>query len=129
MAGSALRWKIKPLLVLAAMSAILFVATIKLFQHTTVLRAHINEAFVEDESNNMLDGNNLREKPVEELINWDEPSGQVNPNNPGEGGHPVNIGPDEKGKAEKSYAEYGFNQYVSDKISLHRSLEDVRPTE
>ncbi|KAK3736639.1 hypothetical protein QZH41_017027 [Actinostola sp. cb2023] len=45
---------------------------------------------------------------------------------PGENGEPVKTNPAEETKKQDAYAEYGFNQYVSDKISLERSIIDTR---
>ena len=58
---------------------------------------------------------------------WDEPEGISNPDGPGERGAPVMSLPEEKSQIEASYKEYGFNQYVSDKISFYRSVPDIRP--
>lgn len=57
---------------------------------------------------------------------WPELNGPFNRNDPGEGGIAVSITAGEELLKNKAYAEYGFNQYVSDKISLHRSLPDPR---
>ena len=45
---------------------------------------------------------------------------------PGENGEPVDTKPEETGEKDKAYSLYGFNQYISDKISLARSLPDTR---
>lgn len=45
---------------------------------------------------------------------------------PGDNGEPVETKPEDENQKSKAYGEYGFNQFVSDKISLHRSLRDVR---
>ncbi|XP_071802747.1 N-acetylgalactosaminyltransferase 7-like isoform X1 [Asterias amurensis] len=45
---------------------------------------------------------------------------------PGENGVPVRTGPGEKEAVERGIREYGFNQYVSDKISLDRNIPDLR---
>lgn len=45
---------------------------------------------------------------------------------PGENGEPVQTKPADESKKQESYSEYGFNQYVSDKISLERSIKDTR---
>jgi len=59
---------------------------------------------------------------------WDEPESKLsNPNSPGERGIPVKTSTDESEKVAAAYEEYGFNQYVSDMISLHRSVPDIRP--
>ena len=61
-------------------------------------------------------------------IRWSEPQSLLSkPENPGEKGIPVRIMANESSVIQKAYKEYGFNQYVSDKISLHRSVPDIRP--
>lgn len=47
---------------------------------------------------------------------------------PGEGGHPVTTSSEEVDKRNEAYRDYGFNQFVSDKISLNRTIPDTRPT-
>jgi len=44
----------------------------------------------------------------------------------GEFGQGVNVGDDEKEKEKEGYKKHAFNQLVSDKISVHRSLKDYR---
>ena len=44
----------------------------------------------------------------------------------GELGLGVNVGADEKEKEKEGYKKHAFNQLVSDKISVHRSLKDYR---
>ena len=44
----------------------------------------------------------------------------------GELGQGVTVGPDEKEKEKDGYKKHAFNQLVSDKISVHRSLKDYR---
>lgn len=39
------------------------------------------------------------------------------------------LGPDERKKYDDGWQDNAFNQYVSDQISLHRSLKDVRDHE
>ncbi|WAQ94377.1 GALT5-like protein [Mya arenaria] len=58
----------------------------------------------------------------------------VAPNAPGENGEGVNIdkeklSPEERKKYDDGWQNNAFNQYVSDQISLHRSLKDVRDEE
>ena len=50
-------------------------------------------------------------------------------NNPGEMGHPVSTSSEDSNKRSESYRNYGFNQFVSDKISLNRTIPDTRPKE
>lgn len=57
---------------------------------------------------------------------WPDLNGDFNPSDPGEGGVAVATNPEEDKLKNMAYAEYGFNQFVSDKISLHRSLPDTR---
>ena len=63
----------------------------------------------------------------DQYILWDQPQGKSDPNGPGENGVGVKFAPEENAKVEQSYSQYGFNQYISDQISLHRSLSDPRP--
>lgn len=48
---------------------------------------------------------------------------------PGENGEPVTTSSEDTDKRKKAYQNYGFNQYVSDQISLNRTLPDTRPKE
>ena len=57
---------------------------------------------------------------------WPDLNGNFNPSDPGEGGVAVVTKEEEERLKNMAYAEYGFNQFVSDKISLHRSLPDTR---
>lgn len=57
---------------------------------------------------------------------WPDLNGPFDPRDPGEGGIAVQTKPEEEKLKNMAYAEYGFNQYISDKISLHRSLPDSR---
>ena len=50
-------------------------------------------------------------------------------NNPGEMGQPVSTSSEDSNKRRESYRNYGFNQFVSDKISLNRTIPDTRPKE
>lgn len=67
-------------------------------------------------------------KLPEGYIFWKEPHSKLSdPNGPGQGGKSVPVTADESKKIQEAYNEYGFNQYVSDKVSLHRTVPDVRP--
>jgi len=60
---------------------------------------------------------------------WEEPNGQFNPHDPGENGGEVLTKQEDQMKINKAYTKYGFNQFVSDQISFHRSLPDPRPSQ
>ena len=64
-----------------------------------------------------------------ELKVWDEPTGITDPAGPGEQGVAVVTSAQEFEKRDLAYTLYGFNQFVSDKISYNRSLPDPRPQE
>ena len=48
---------------------------------------------------------------------------------PGEQGNPVTTSSEDNDERNKAYRNYGFNQFVSDKISLNRTIPDTRPIE
>lgn len=66
----------------------------------------------------------------EELGNYEPKTPEVPSNQPGEGGAPVLV-TDEVGLKESKRAEreYGFNTYVSDMISMNRTIPDIRMEE
>nr|CDJ83108.1 Glycosyl transferase and Ricin B lectin domain containing protein [Haemonchus contortus] len=66
----------------------------------------------------------------EELGNYEPKSPEIPSNQPGEGGAPVFV-TDEAGLQESKRAEqqYGFNTYVSDMISMNRTIPDIRMEE
>ena len=47
----------------------------------------------------------------------------------GEDGVPVYTSMEERGRADKSVREYGFNMVVSDKIAMNRTIPDTRMSE
>jgi len=47
----------------------------------------------------------------------------------GEGGAPVYTSMEERGMADRSVREYGFNMVVSDKIAMNRTIPDTRMPE
>lgn len=47
----------------------------------------------------------------------------------GEGGVPVYTSMEERGRADRSVREYGFNMVVSDKIAMNRTIPDTRMSE
>uniref|UniRef100_G1RRW8 Polypeptide N-acetylgalactosaminyltransferase n=1 Tax=Nomascus leucogenys TaxID=61853 RepID=G1RRW8_NOMLE len=47
----------------------------------------------------------------------------------GKGGLPATLSPAEEEKAKGPHEKYGYNSYLSEKISLDRSIPDYRPTE
>uniref|UniRef100_A0A8D2LRB2 Polypeptide N-acetylgalactosaminyltransferase 17 n=1 Tax=Varanus komodoensis TaxID=61221 RepID=A0A8D2LRB2_VARKO len=46
----------------------------------------------------------------------------------GKGGLPATLSPEEEEKARGAHEKYGYNSYLSEKISLDRSIPDYRPT-
>lgn len=60
------------------------------------------------------------------FANYEHKLVKRDPNLPGELGHGVTVGSSEKEKEKEGYDRHAFNQLVSDKISIHRSLEDYR---
>ncbi|XP_002740445.1 N-acetylgalactosaminyltransferase 7-like [Saccoglossus kowalevskii] len=54
------------------------------------------------------------------------PPSQEGRTGPGEYAKAVKTTPDEQKQVDRSINEYGFNQYVSDKISLDRTIKDLR---
>ncbi|EDO31035.1 predicted protein, partial [Nematostella vectensis] len=45
---------------------------------------------------------------------------------PGENGEPVETKAEDESKKDAAYSEFGFNQFVSDQISLERTISDTR---
>lgn len=58
-----------------------------------------------------------------------EPQYSPHDNGPGENGQPVTYEDWENKIVLRSIKEYSFNQYISDKISLDRSIPDLRSTQ
>ena len=58
---------------------------------------------------------------------WVPEKGLEKSSGPGDGGLPVETRSEETKESDASYAEYGFNQFISDKISLDRTIPDTRP--
>lgn len=65
-----------------------------------------------------------------EMINvedfWTPEKVKVFPKGPGTNGEPVQTDAINNPDKERAYSEYGFNQFISDKISLDRTLKDTR---
>lgn len=57
---------------------------------------------------------------------WTPEKNKVIPSGPGSNGEPVETAPENQQKKSRAYSEYGFNQFVSDQISLDRSIKDTR---
>ncbi len=58
---------------------------------------------------------------------WVPEKSLVKVTGPGDGGTPVYNSPSEDKLKQQSYVDYGFNQFISDKISLNRTVPDTRP--
>lgn len=57
---------------------------------------------------------------------WTPEKEKYTPRGPGSFGEPVETEAGSEHLKDSAYAEYGFNQYISDKISLERPLKDTR---
>lgn len=57
---------------------------------------------------------------------WTPEKNKNIPRGPGSNGQPVETEAGSEQLKDRAYAEYGFNQYISDKISLERSIKDTR---
>ncbi|XP_078576283.1 N-acetylgalactosaminyltransferase 7-like isoform X2 [Branchiostoma floridae x Branchiostoma japonicum] len=77
-------------------------------------------------------GNNVKYRPAVmkpgEMGNW-EPEPEKISDAPGEGAIPYKLGPEYKDDIDKSVKEFGFNIVASDKISLDRTIKDIRDPE
>ena len=138
MRSTAVRLKWKPLTILCFVSIILLIIALEIYSSVEVddnlslpQQDHVlEEQMIEDitDKKQLVRNAQLVEKvKTDEYTLWDEPQGTSEPSSPGENGVGVQFTPEENVKVEKSYSLYGFNQYVSDQISLHRSLSDPRP--
>lgn len=132
MGSTALRWKSKPLAGFFIVLLLLLFLSWRLLQN---VESPWSDHYVEEDvidNDVYLNSQEQKNKHTDpkksiQYVHWDEPNGPSNPGGPGEGGVGVKTSPQEYGDVEHSYSLYGFNQYVSDKISLHRSLSDPRP--
>ena len=57
---------------------------------------------------------------------WTPVKTKIVPDGAGSNGEPVQTAPENQQDKDRAYAEYGFNQYISDKISLDRTIKDTR---
>ena len=57
---------------------------------------------------------------------WTPEKVKIQPKGPGSNGEPVQTDPINNVDKDRAYAEFGFNQFISDKISLDRTLRDTR---
>ena len=57
---------------------------------------------------------------------WTPEKSNPSPKGPGLNGEPVQTSPEDEQKKDQAYREYGFNQFISDKISLDRTIKDTR---
>lgn len=83
---------------------------------------HIKEKFSEDKEEK-------ESEPTKELIDWHDYrkiEQDKERNGPGEQGVGVIIGPEEEKLKQELFMTNGFNGLASDKISLHRSINDIR---
>jgi hypothetical protein len=60
------------------------------------------------------------------VIDYDVKTFRPNPNGPGENGGPYRPSDKDKDKVNLGWKEAEFNQYASDKISVERSVPDIR---
>ncbi|XP_057304292.1 polypeptide N-acetylgalactosaminyltransferase 10-like [Hydractinia symbiolongicarpus] len=120
--ATAVRWKLKPLIALVSLALFFLFATFRLYY----TRNSLNKASIlHIETGSSLLDNNKHNEIAYKL--WQEPNKLSNVGGPGEAGLPMETKPEEEGQKGRAYSEYGFNQFISDKISLHRSLPDPRP--
>lgn len=83
-------------------------------------------------SNEVLE-DKLPKKPLfredRSLGNFEESPSDVPLNGPGQNGKAHQLRPDQRDKEDRLKGVYGFNQLVSDEISLDRSVPDLRESE
>uniref|UniRef100_A0A7M5VHA3 Polypeptide N-acetylgalactosaminyltransferase n=1 Tax=Clytia hemisphaerica TaxID=252671 RepID=A0A7M5VHA3_9CNID len=154
MRNTAVRLKWKPLTILVILSILLLFTAIKLYTgiyteqspaegdivingvgDSVIAHPKFQKNIVDDTQhkiqnnvgNLVPDPKNMALHEDPKYIIWDEPQGDSPHDGPGENGVGVKTSPQEHSKVEHSYQLYGFNQYVSDQISLHRSLSNPRP--
>lgn len=101
-------------------------------QEVQVVRGQIDEVVRLEEHHQKIQQEGVeREIPPEYDVSA---KFQNDPSAPGERGEGViidkdSLPPEERAKYDEGWQNNAFNQYVSDKISLHRSLKDVRDKE
>lgn len=80
-----------------------------------------------DEENNIEYTEAMKSKTMLVDDFWVPEKGLSKATGPGDNGSPVYTSDSEEKFRQKSYMEYGFNQFISDKISLNRTIPDTRP--
>ena len=120
-----IRWRRKPVLLVIVAATLLVVGFLKVLRTYNSTESIIDRR-TDSTYSKVLIGEENSKKTTGELRFWPELNGPFNPSDPGEGGLALATKPEEEMLKNKAYAEYGFNQFISDKISLHRSLPDPR---
>jgi hypothetical protein len=102
---------------------------------TMVILLYILYSSEEEKRIDPVQGMNKHEPRLRELLVddfWVPEKAFIKPHKsggPGEMGNPVITSSEDSDKRNEAYRNYGFNQYVSDKISLNRTIPDTRPKE
>ena len=109
--------KRNPILIL---SSILFILLLILILQPTSLR-HNDDVVDDVDENDVTDNNDVRTK----YASYDK-SPYMRRTQPGYMGSGVKLKKNEKKAEDEGYKRHSFNQLVSDKISLERSLPDYR---